>query len=122
VTEPTTHTLDVPGAVLTYDVHEPETTVDHRPLLIVGSPMGASGFAQLVPHFSDRKVITYDPRGMERSELLDRGEVTVKIHGDDVHRVVEASGLGPVDVLGPAVVPWWRCPGSLPIPTRWSPW
>jgi len=111
VAEPTTHTLAVPGAVLTYDVREPETTADHRPLLIVGSPMGASGFAQLVPHFTDRKVITYDPRGMERSELLDGEEVTAEIHGDDVHRVVEASGLGPVDVFGSSggamvALPW----------------
>jgi len=111
MTEPTTHTLEVPGAVLTYDVHEPETTADHRPLLIIGSPMGASGFAQLVPHFTDRKVITYDPRGMERSELLDGGQVTVEIHGDDVHRVVEASGLAPVDVFGSSgggmvALPW----------------
>jgi len=111
VTEPSTNTIDVPGAVLTYDLHEPETTVDHRPLLIFGSPMGASGFAQLVPHFTDRKVITYDPRGMERSELLPGGEVTVEIHGDDVHRVVEATGLAPVDVFassGGAMValPW----------------
>jgi pimeloyl-ACP methyl ester carboxylesterase len=111
VAEPTTHTLAVPGAVLTYDVREPETTADHRPLFIVGSPMGASGFAQLVPHFTDRKVITYDPRGMERSELLDGGEVTVEIHGDDVHLVVEASGLGPVDVFGSSggamvALPW----------------
>jgi hypothetical protein len=66
VTEPTIHTLDVPGAPLTYDVLEAQTTVGHRPLLIVGSPDGASGFAQLVPHFTDRKVFTYDPRGMER--------------------------------------------------------
>jgi len=55
VTERTTHTVDVPGALLTYDVHEPETTVDHRPLLIVGSPMGASDFAQFLPDFTDRK-------------------------------------------------------------------
>jgi pimeloyl-ACP methyl ester carboxylesterase len=111
VTEATIRTLDVPGAVLTYDVHEPEKTLDNRPLLIVGSPMGASGFAQLVPHFTDRKVITYDPRGMERSKLLDGGEVTVEIHGDDVHRIVEASGLGPVDVFGSSggamvALPW----------------
>ena len=111
MTEPSTNTIDVPGAVLTYDVHEPETTVDHRPLLIFGSPMGASGFAQLVPHFTDRKVITYDPRGMERSEILPGGEVTVEIHGDDVHRVVEATGLAPLDVFassGGAMValPW----------------
>jgi pimeloyl-ACP methyl ester carboxylesterase len=111
VTEPITHTLDVPGAVLTYDVHEPEIISDHRPLLIVGSPMGASGFGQLVPHFSDRTVITYDPRGMDRSQLLEGGEVTVEIHGDDIHRVVAASGLGPVDVFGSSggamvVLPW----------------
>jgi len=111
VAEPSTHTLAVPGALLTYDVREPETIADHRPLLIVGSPMGASGFAQLVPHFTDRKVITYDPRGMERSELLDGGDVTVEIHGDDLHRVVEASGLGPVDVFGSSggamvALPW----------------
>lgn len=111
MTEQTTHTLDVPGAVLAYDVHEPDTTADHRPLFIVGSPMGASGFAQLVPHFSDRKVITYDPRGMERSELLEGGQITVEIHGDDVHRVVAASGLGPVDVFGSSggamvALPW----------------
>ena len=111
MTEPTTHTLDVPGALLAYDVHEPETTASHRPLFIVGSPMGASGFAQIVPHFTDRKVITYDPRGMERSELFAGGEVTVEIHGDDLHRVVEASGLAPVDVFGSsggamAALPW----------------
>ena len=44
MTEPTTHTLDVPGRVLTYDVREPEEPGDHRPLFIFGSPMGASGF------------------------------------------------------------------------------
>ena len=42
MTEPTTHTLDVPGAVLTYDVREPEEPVRQGPLFIFGSPMGAS--------------------------------------------------------------------------------
>ena len=74
MTELTTHTLDVPGAVLTYDVHEPEEPGDHRPLFIFGSPMGASGFEQLVNHFRDRTVITYDPRGMERSTRTPGGE------------------------------------------------
>lgn len=111
MTEPTTHTLEVPGAVLTYDIHKPETSDGHKPLFIVGSPMGASGFAQLVPHFLDRTVITYDPRGMERSELLEGGKVTVEIHGDDVHRIVATSGLGPVDVFGSSggamvALPW----------------
>jgi pimeloyl-ACP methyl ester carboxylesterase len=111
MSEPTAHKLEVPGAVLTYDVHEADTAADHRPLFIVGSPMGASGFAQLVAHFADRTVITYDPRGMERSELLEGGKVTVEVHGDDLHRVVAASGLGSVDVFassGGAMValPW----------------
>ena len=67
MTEATTHTLDVPGAVLSYDVRDPEKPGEHRPLFIFGSPMGASGFEQLVSHFGDRTVITYDPRGMDRS-------------------------------------------------------
>lgn len=31
--------------------------------------MGASGFEQLVGHFQDRTLITYDPRGMERAPV-----------------------------------------------------
>ena len=95
-----THTLDVPGAVLTYDVHEAQRPGDHPPLFIFGSPMGASGFAQLVPHFADRTVITYDPRVTERSRIQEGGKVTMEIHGDDLHRVAEAAGLGAVDAFG----------------------
>ena len=100
MTEPITHTVAAPGAVLTYDVREPETTSTHRPLFIFGSPMGASGFDQLVSHFSDRTVITYDPRGMERSTREPDSELTVEVHADDYHRVVEAARLGPVDAFG----------------------
>lgn len=98
--EPTSHTLDVPGAVLTYDVREPEEPGDHRPLFIFGSPMGASGFEQLVGHFGDRTVITYDPRGMERSTRTPGSELTAETHAEDYHRVIEATGLGPVDAFG----------------------
>src|SRR5437763_15710685 len=100
MTEPTSHTLDVPGAILTYDVHEPDAPSGGRPLFIFGSPMGASGFEQLVGHFTDRTVITYDPRGMERSTREAGGAVTVEVHAEDYHRVVEAVGLGPVDAFG----------------------
>ncbi|MBZ2194775.1 DUF4440 domain-containing protein [Occultella gossypii] len=107
----TTHTLDVPGAVLTYDIREPDRPGDHRPLFIFGSPMGASGFEQLALHFDDRVVITYDPRMTERSHLEDGGVVTTEIHGDDLHRVAEAAGLGPVDAFGSSggavsALPW----------------
>ena len=48
MSEPTTHAIDVRGAVLTYDVREPATPSEHRPLFVFGSPMAASGFSQLV--------------------------------------------------------------------------
>jgi pimeloyl-ACP methyl ester carboxylesterase len=99
MTEPTTRTLDVPGATLTYDVRVPDGPSDRRPLFVFGSPMGASGFEQLVGHLTDRTVITYDPRGMERSTREPGSELTVAVHDEDYHRVVEAVGLGPVDAF-----------------------
>lgn len=100
MSERTTHTLDVPGAVLTYDVIEPGTPGDQPPLVVMGSPMGASGFTQLAELFDDRTVVLYDPRGAERSTLAPGGEVTMPLHADDLHRIVEALGIGPVDVFG----------------------
>lgn len=107
----TTHTLEVPGAVLTYDIHQPDQPSEHPPLFVFGSPMGASGFTDLVAQLGDRVVLTYDPRIMERSHLVEGGEVTVEIHGEDLHRVVEAAGFGPVDAFGSsggaqAALPW----------------
>ena len=100
MTDPITSTVQAPGAVLTFDVREPATPSDHRPLFIFGSPMGASGFEQLVRHFDDRTVITYDPRGMERSTREPDSGLTAEVHAEDYHRVVEAAGLGPVDAFG----------------------
>ncbi|HLN75518.1 MAG TPA: alpha/beta fold hydrolase [Nocardioidaceae bacterium] len=100
MTKTTTRTIEAPGAVLTYDIHEPETPSEHRPLFIFGSPMAASGFEQLISHLTDRTVITYDPRGAERSTLTSKDDVTGELHGEDMHRVVEAAGLGPVDAFG----------------------
>lgn len=97
---PTTNTIELSSATLTYDVHEPDTPSNRRPLFIFGSPMGASGFEQLVGHFGDRTVITYDPRGMERSSRKPGSELTVAVHAEDYHRVVDAVGLGPVDAFG----------------------
>src|SRR4029453_13959365 len=62
--------------------------------------MGASGFEQLVGHFTDRTIITYDPRGMERSIREPGSELTAEVHAEDYHRVIEAAGLGPVDAFG----------------------
>jgi pimeloyl-ACP methyl ester carboxylesterase len=97
MTKPETHTLDVPGATLTYDVRQPEHPSGAPPLFVLASPMAAGDFTELADHLDDRVVITYDPRGTERSTLT--GDVSFEIHGDDYHRVVEAAGVGPVDVF-----------------------
>lgn len=68
--EPTSHTLEVPGAVLTYDARRNGSSADPI-LLVIGSPMGAAGFGTLAQHFTDRTVVTYDPRGSERSKRTD---------------------------------------------------
>src|SRR5690606_39598465 len=54
------------------------------PLLLIGSPMGAPGFTTLAGHFTDRTVVTYDPRGAERSERTDgAAETAVEEHAED---------------------------------------
>ena len=65
--EQTTTTLAAPGAVLTYDIRGADADATTPVLLIIGSPMGASGFVTLASHFPDRTVVTYDPRGVDRS-------------------------------------------------------
>jgi uncharacterized protein YndB with AHSA1/START domain/pimeloyl-ACP methyl ester carboxylesterase len=95
----TTHTLDVPGATLTYDVRRNHASSGPI-LLLIGSPMGAAGFATLSRHFPDRTVVTYDPRGVERSVKTDpTSPVTPDVHADDLHRLVQAVGGGPVDLF-----------------------
>ena len=95
----TTHTLDVPGAALTYDVRRNEASTDPI-LLLIGSPMGAAGFATLTRHLSDRTVVTYDPRGSERSVKTDPASpVPPELHADDLHRLIQANGGGPVDLF-----------------------
>jgi hypothetical protein len=114
MTESTTHTLDVPGATLTYDVHEPDTASDKCPLFIFGSPMGASGFEQLVGHVTDGTVITYDPRGMERSTRQPGSEVTVEVHAEDTTASSRRSGSGRSTRSGRAAAACAACTG-------WSP-
>ena len=99
MTEPKTHTLDVPGAVLHYDVRNYDFSTAPV-LLMVGSPMGAAGFGTLAGHFADRTVVTYDPRGVERSERTDGAtESTPDEHADDLHRVISALDAGPVEIF-----------------------
>jgi pimeloyl-ACP methyl ester carboxylesterase len=97
--EPKTHTLDVPGAVLHYDVREAAASTAPI-LLMIGSPMGAEGFASLADRFPDRTVVTYDPRGVGRSIRSDSSaQSTPDQHADDLHRLIDALGGGPVDIF-----------------------
>jgi pimeloyl-ACP methyl ester carboxylesterase len=99
MTEITSKTLDAPGAVLHYDVRGSDPASE-PPLLIIGSPMGASGFVTLAGHFPDRTVVTYDPRGAERSKRTDdAAETTPEEHADDLHRLIAEVGGGPVDIF-----------------------
>jgi pimeloyl-ACP methyl ester carboxylesterase len=98
-TTTTTRTLDVPGATLTYDVRRGSS--DAPPLFIVGLPMAAAGFVTLASHFTDRAVMTYDPRGSERSTKTDpTRRVTPDDHAEDLHRLIGELDAGPVDLFG----------------------
>jgi pimeloyl-ACP methyl ester carboxylesterase len=101
MTEPTTHTLEVPGAVLAYDVRSADPDSPAAPVLfLVGSPMGAGGFATLAGHFADRTVVTYDPRGVERSVKADpASQSTPEQHADDLSRIIAECAAGPVDLF-----------------------
>ncbi len=98
-TEKTTHTIAVPGATLTYDVRANTSSTDPV-LVLIGNPMGASGFPTLASYFTDRTVVTYDPRGVERSTKDDdTSESNIDQHAADVHAVIAAVGGGPVDLF-----------------------
>lgn len=92
-------TLEVEGAVLTYDVRGNAASTE-APLMLIGSPMGASGFGSLASRFADRTVVTYDPRGVERSIRTDGGgPLTPAQHAEDVARLIAELGGGPVDLF-----------------------
>ena len=97
----TKHTLETAEADIVYDVHGPLSTADGRPpLFMIAQPMDASGFATLASYFPDRTVVTYDPRGLGRSVRKDgRVENTPTLQAADVHAVIEALGVGPVEMF-----------------------
>ncbi|KIH96465.1 hydrolase [Streptomonospora alba] len=107
MTEPTTRetatrSVEAPGATIHYDVRGDlsEATAETPVLMLVGSPMDASGFTTLAGYFTDRPVVTYDPRGAGRSLRTDGGESTPQEHAEDLRRVIEALGVDRVDLFG----------------------
>jgi pimeloyl-ACP methyl ester carboxylesterase len=94
---PTSHRLDVPGATLFYEVRG-----SGPPLMLVGHPMGASGFAPIAPLLAQfYTVVTYDPRGFGRSTIDDADQDgEPDLVADDMRRVLEAVGTVPAHVFG----------------------
>jgi pimeloyl-ACP methyl ester carboxylesterase len=100
MTEPKTLTLDVPGGTLRYDVRYADAGTAEPPLLLIGYPMAAAGFQSLAGHFGDRTVVTYDPRGIDRSESeTPAGDSTPDDRAADLHLLLGALGDEPVDVF-----------------------
>jgi hypothetical protein len=92
-----THTLEVPGARLHYEVR------GSGPLLLVlGSPMAAAMFAPLADALADdHTVVTTDPRGIGSSPLADPDQdSTPDLRADDMAAVVDALGADSADVFG----------------------
>lgn len=89
--------LDVPGARLYYQARG-----DGPLLVMIGSPMDSTGFAPLAEAMAtDYTVVTYDPRGIAGSTRDDPDEdITPELQADDVHRLIDALGGGPVDYFG----------------------
>jgi pimeloyl-ACP methyl ester carboxylesterase len=100
MTERKTQTLELPGATLTYDVWEAQSENSEPVLLMIGSPMDASGFTALAGHFPDRTVLTYDPRGVGRSPRADGlTAATPEEHAKDLHRLIREADAEPVDIF-----------------------
>jgi clorobiocin/coumermycin A biosynthesis protein CloN7/CouN7 len=94
---PTSHWLDVPGARLYYEVQGAGPV-----LMLIGHPMGASGFAPIAPLLAaTNTVVAYDPRGFARSSIDDPDQdAEPEVLADDVRRVLEAIGEVPAQVFG----------------------
>ncbi|MFC4909743.1 alpha/beta fold hydrolase [Actinomadura gamaensis] len=97
----TFNVLETPEVDLVYDVQGPLPTEGGRPpLVMIGQPMTAEGFRALAPHFGDRTVVTYDPRGLGRSRRRDdRTDNDPETQARDVHAIIEALGAGPVEMF-----------------------
>lgn len=94
---PRTGTLRVPGADLHHEIR------GQGPLIaLVGAPMDARPFAALADLLAvDHTVLTADPRGIFRSGVDDREQVsTPELRADDLARLLQHVDAGPAVVLG----------------------
>jgi pimeloyl-ACP methyl ester carboxylesterase len=92
-----THTVDVPGARLRYEVRG---AGPH--LFVIGSPMAAAEFAPLADALaSDHTVVTYDPRGFAGSPIHDPDQPsTPEQRAGDVVAILDDLGAESADLFG----------------------
>lgn len=126
------HMLGAAGADIVYDVRGPLPTADGRPpLFMIGQPMDASGFATLASYFEDRtghglvhRLWSPMTRAVLAAAAKDgRVDHAPTVQAADVHAVIEALGVGPVEMFASSggavtalalvtayphdVTPWW---------------
>jgi pimeloyl-ACP methyl ester carboxylesterase len=92
-------TLQIPGAILYYEVHGSSGPIL---LLIHGGGGDADKFDNIADHLADRyTVVTYDRRGHSRSNLIDKTEdYKVETHSKDAHLLLAELTDKPAYVFG----------------------
>ena len=97
----TTRTVGSGDDTIHYDVHGDlgAARPDRPALLAFANPMDAAAFSALAAWLTDRPVVTIDPRGAGRN-VAGTAPMTAELHAEDLHRVVEDLGVGPVDAFG----------------------
>src|SRR5918993_2485175 len=86
-----TRTVGEGNDTITYDIHGDlaDATPDRPVLLMFATPMDAAAFGPMAALFTDRPVVTYDPRGAGRNPT-GTSAITPERHADDLHRVISA--------------------------------
>ncbi|MFD4957999.1 alpha/beta fold hydrolase [Microbacterium sp. NPDC058389] len=97
----TTHVVGTGDDAITYDIHGDlaAATAERPVLFLFAAPMDAGGLGLLAARFTDRPVVTYDPRGAGRNPV-GTSDIGVEDHAADLHRVITALDAGPVDAFG----------------------
>ena len=96
-----TRTVGEGDDTIHYDVHGDlaDATAERPALLAFANPMEAAAFGALAAQITDRPVVTIDPRGAGRN-ASGTEPMTPEQHAADLHRVIGALDVGPVDAFG----------------------
>ena len=96
-----TRTVGEGDDTIHYDVHGDlaAATAERPALLAFANPMEAAAFGALAAQITDRPVVTIDPRGAGRN-ASGTEPMTPEQHAADLHRVIQALDVGPVDAFG----------------------